>query len=694
MPSENRPGRAITRAAIKQGVAARFPGLAGRRYRRHASPIDLHAIVLGRNSAGELVLLPERPRLEHAHVIGTTGGGKSTFLLHCIQQDILNGRGVLIVDPHGNHPDSLYRSLLSWLVATGLTGKRVLHLVDPNVPAYTVGFNPLGCPEGVDLSVIAGTTLEAFEQAWGEDSQNKPTIRRVLLATFTALAELRLTLAEADLLFDPHDELFIRKLVCDRVGDRFARRVFRRLHQLAIDDRSKREFNAEVVGPENRIAEFIRSEGVRHILGQRRNTLDLQSAMDEGHIILVNLAGGSRVYEGDAELLGRLLTRFLFFHALRRKHPERPFFFYLDEAQRYLSGDVERLLAEARKFGVGCVLSHQWQRQLVRDGDETILEAVQNATNLKAVFRVKSVKEASELAEAVVPLNLETPVKALVKPTVVGHQRTLFRSSATAEHRARSAAVARGVGYSDSEGWGDTDMEGRGTALATGSSGAQSSGNAMTVPWMGWNMGFPAFPDTVTLTAGQSSGSNNAEASSKNSGSARSRTGARSTTHSEALIEAHTSGSSQVEGTTEGLEPIYEDLPSAIHSKENVLYYAALMLRSLKTGQAFVNYVGRNGMISTLLTVPKPVTFDLSAVDFAALQDRVLAVSPSALPSSDAAREIADRERELIAAAAAYSATPPLPEPETFRVLAPKAADPGELTSYRVSSPKPRKHKK
>ena len=390
------------------------------------------------------VTLGERPRLEHAHVIGTTGGGKTTFLEHCIRQDILAGRGVAVVDPHGDHPDSVYRRLLAWISEKGIAANRVVHLIDPNAPTHTVGFNPLERPDAeTDLSVITATTLEAFERVWGdEDTHSKPTIRRVLTATFTALAERGLTLAEAELLFDPHDRNGVREYLVGVLKDRYARNVLSELHQIGLDDRSKRDFRTEIVGPINRIAEFVRSSAIRNILGQTQNTIDLRAALDEGHIILANLSGGQRVYEADAELLGRLLTRFLFFHAKRRRHPERPFFFYLDECQRYLSGDVETMLAEVRKFGVGVVLSHQWLSQLGAP-DEPMREAVLNATNFKAVFRVKSPKEAEDLATAVIPLNLETPVAVLNKPTVVGNRRTLFRSRGVAKHEARSTAVGR-----------------------------------------------------------------------------------------------------------------------------------------------------------------------------------------------------------------------------------------------------------
>jgi hypothetical protein len=76
------------------------------------------------------------------------------------------------------------------------------------------------------------------------------------------------------------------------------------------------------------------------------------------------------------QLLGRLLTRMLFFHCQRRQHPERAFFFYLDECQ--LSSDVSRMLTEARKYGVVVTLSHQYLGQLAIAGGD-ILGAVRNA---------------------------------------------------------------------------------------------------------------------------------------------------------------------------------------------------------------------------------------------------------------------------------------------------------------------------
>jgi hypothetical protein len=153
------------RIAVREEIRGRYPALCPKP-RPVAPPVDRSAIVLGRNQHGGVVLLPQRPRLEHAHIIGTTGGGKSKFLEHCIRQDIANGSGVLVVDPHGEHPGSLYRSLLVWLQEKGYAAKRSIHLIDPNAPSHTVGFNPLDRPDSeTDISVVAGVTLESFSRA-------------------------------------------------------------------------------------------------------------------------------------------------------------------------------------------------------------------------------------------------------------------------------------------------------------------------------------------------------------------------------------------------------------------------------------------------------------------------------------------------------------------------------------------------
>lgn len=683
--------------ALQAELRRRYPRLLSAA-RPHAR-IDRSAIVLGRDEHSVPFFLPLRARLEHMHAIGTTGGGKSSLLAHCIRQDIINGSGVVLVDPHGDHPGSTYRSLLSWLDERRLLGSRTVHLIDPNAPSHIVGFNPLQRPDAeTDLSVIAGVALEAFERVWGgEDTQTKPTIRRVLKATFVALAELGLTLVEAGLLYDPDDPAGIRAWAIENVKDSFARDVLKRLDQLAQDPRTRRDFATEVVGPINRLAEFVSSAAIRSIVGQTQNTIDLRAAMDEGHVILVNLSGGQRVYERDADLLGRLLTRFVCFHAKRRRHPERPFFVYLDECHRYVSGDLENILAELRKFGVGTVLSHQWQAQLAKD-DESMLAAVRNATNVKVVFRIKDPVEAAELADMVFNYNLEMPVRALTKPVVVGHRLVRLKSESESEQVASTDTESRTEGWSvsESEGWAEStaDTVGEARMSAEGeaamSADVVSSGNAAAsgtssglsktfgIGLQTSPLGNPAiqadvFGNPIITGVAESEGAQSSHATmngfatsqGRSASASRGRSSSTATTVGQSVSgataytesvsrsvgTAKTRGQGRAQGVQEAFEPLLEDRPVAVHGLDNVRFMAAQVLCNLTTGRAAISFVDTGGMKRAALTVAHVETPSLPEVEFNALRERVLAASPSATPVAEALQSINVRSAALIEAA-------------------------------------------
>jgi len=707
------------RATMREELRARYPALCPKP-RSPAPPVDRSAIVLGRNQHGGAVFLPELPRREHTHCIGTTGGGKSKFLEHCIRQDIANGCGVMVIDPHGQHPGSLYRSNLAWLDEKAYTAKRIIHLIDPNAPSHTVGFNPLARPDPeTDISVVAGVTLEAFSRAWGdEDSTKKPTIERVLTATFAALAELNLTLVEAPLLLDRRDRHGLRAHAIAEVNDRYTRDELQRLHELSLDERRRHDFDLEIVGPINRIARFVRPAAIRAMIGQTDRVIDFRAAMDDGHVILANLSGGSRVYERDADLLGRLLVRALFFHAKRRRNPNRPFYVYLDECHRYLSGDLENILAESRKYGIGAVLAHQWQAQLAVD-DDNMLAAVRNATNLKVVFRIKDPVEAEELAHAVVPLDLEIPVKSLVKPTVIGHRRIKLGSESTSEQTATTDALTKTEGTSESriESYAESESVTDGESESVSESEALSAMDAASrsdLSGVGENVsasdmlmpgqGVFGAPTVIGMsqgagqTAHSASGTASSSAQGRTAGAARAKGSTHAVSHASTWGEsishgasratsigrAETRGTGRTQGTSEALEPILAQMPSAVHGKENVLYMAAQRLRTLPTGQAVINYVGQSGMVSVILTVPRISEHPLSPEAFEALRERVLSQSDAATPVAEAVRLVSNREQKLLDARAKAEE---IPEPETFRTKAPPGAVARERSRPAAASP-------
>jgi Type IV secretion-system coupling protein DNA-binding domain len=673
--------------------------------------------------------------MEHAHVIGTTGGGKTKFLEQCIHQDLIKGRGVCVIDPHGNHPDSLYRALLVWLDQNREKAwciNRTVHLIDPNTPTHVTGFDPLALPDDdYDPAVIADAAMDAIERVWGEEDLNtKPTLQRVLLATLTALCELDLTLAEATLLFDPSDRASIRAWAIKEITNDDTREELQWLHDIAGEPRGHQDFRAEVTGPRNRLAKLTRMDAIRAMVGQRgKRTIDFRAALDEGHIILANLSPGPRASDQACQLLGKLLTRFLFFHTQRRAHPERPFFFYLDECQLYLSGDVSRMLAEARKYGVGVTLAHQYLWQLQKAGED-ILHAVRNTTNLKAVFRLKDTTDAEDLAQMVVPLDLEMPVQKLIKPTVVGHHIRRFESTSVSEQHSvtdtttKTEAVSVSVTESSIESFAETFAEGEstassdGTSVAAGRSQSSIAGTAsgmsasqMMSPAEGWMetpvvLGLTEGTSSVIHSAQGSASSsmsarNTATATGKNSmhavtvGSARGEAVSRGNSRGQSVGKGITTGTGITRGTTEGLEPIMADLPSAVHSLENMRYFAAQTLRNLTTGNAFVNFVDHGGMKSALLSVAPVSKITVSAAEFEALRARVLDASPSA-SRAEVAHQNVERRKKTLVELAECTLRPPEPSaPADFRVKKSRPApEPPSPSGYRTKKEHPPKAEK
>ncbi len=694
--------RALTaQNTLRSKLQERYPTLM--RGAKAPRTSERNALVLGKTATDELFLLPQRARLEHMFCVGTTGGGKSKFLELCIRQDIARGHGVLVVDPHGEHPDSLYRSVLSWMKTRGHLDRRRVHLIDPSSGTHTVGFNPLTRPSpDTDLSVSAGVTLEAFSRVWGgEDTSRKPTIERVITAGFSALAELNLTLVEAPMLLDREDKWGLRKHAIATLKDRYTREELVRLDELARDERRRHDFDAEVVGPINRLARFVRPNAVRTMIGQTDHVLDIRAALDEGHVILCNLSGSERIYETDADLLGRLLTRMVFFHAKRRQHPERPFFVYLDECHRYLSGDLENILAESRKYGLGVVLATQWLEQL-RKESENMLAAVLNATNVKVVFRPKDPREAEQLAEMVVPLDLERPVAALVKPTIVGYGRTRLANESVSEQRSKTTTrtTTRGESETHSQTYGEADgvsgtestSESKSTSETTGTARSHASTRATN---HGCSMSWDLDPNSgyfSTRVLGLSRSASSGASASRSSGDTQSRSHSAGTAASSSFARttssvqnwsegyafsrqwavakgaAETSGESRSRGSAEALEPLLYNLPSAVHSKDNVRYMAAHAIRSLRTGRAVVNFVGEAGMVAALLRVPFLQAPSISGAEFKAVRALTLSQSTCALPLPKAQLVIEQRERALLE----MRAPAELAEPETFRVAAPE----------------------
>ncbi len=662
---------------IRADLRAKYPTLT----RRSEPPkrTDPTAVILGRDQNRQPLGLSLNTRQEHIFMVGSTGSGKSRGLLHFLRQVLLYGEGAMLLDPHGSDIHSPYQNLVQSIPE----GKRV-HIIDFGSSTYTMGFNPLYCPPDTDPSVIAGNMLDAMGVSWeGESFAQRPSIERRLTTTFSAIADLGLTLVEAPMLLDHRDEHGLRRYAIEKVKDPYTREDLQWLQELSQDGRRKRDYEQEVIGPKNRLQRLLRPPALRAMLGQKERMLDMRAAMDNGDLILASLSPGTQVYEKDADLFGRLLLRTALFHAKRREN-HNPFTVMLDEAHRFLSDDIPTLLAEVRKNGISIVAAIQWLDQAINERDDRILQALLKGTNTKILFRSRDAEEAEKLAHSNVPVNLEEPVKILTKPVTVGHRKIELRSESDSTQQAttdslaltkgetvgraqtlgESFATASGSSTSEGDAHSTSDMHATVHGESSGSGEGGAEGKIMVPTGEYWS---PL--STSAETAGENHSASHAHSSSSsaatghNSGHMTSRNYSESESHalSKAVSKSHASTSAETRGKaqtlsagktvgfSESLEPILQWLPSAVHSKDNMLYKAGLMLRSLPRGTAYINFVGPLGPVSTLFTVPPIFTPQIDKEDFEKLRDKLMAESPAAIPIKSALWQITDRERGFLA---------------------------------------------
>ncbi len=418
-------------------------------------------ILLGETRKGNKVYLPPKLRSTHMHVLGASGRGKSKFIEHMIREDIRQGNGLCLIDPHGY----LYDDLARWIEERGFAERRTIRLFEPSWEGWTFGFNPLDFAAADDLSYGVDAMVRVCAQVWGgEDTSKTPLLKRVLRSVFYALAAGRLTLLEAQHLVNATDPDGLRAHLTANLPDPIMGLQWREFNALGPP-----EFREQFGSANNRLMEFLAAEVIRTVIGQTKRIVNFRRAMDEGEIILVNLASRGRLSDDNARLLGALMVNDLFLKARRRPEHSRPFYLYIDECSLFVNDDIARILDEARKFGLHLILAHQHLNQLKRAG-ETIYSAVMTNAQTKMVFGGLNVEDAEVMARTVFmgEYDLEEVKHRYDAPRVVEYVKTWLHSHASSE--GYSSSTSTGGGYST--GVSQSDRE---DARIVSSSGASSS---------------------------------------------------------------------------------------------------------------------------------------------------------------------------------------------------------------------------
>jgi len=319
-------------------------------------PVDGDDItVLGRSNfraENQVFGIKAIDRRRHVYVIGKTGMGKSTLLENMIYSDIIAGKGVGVVDPHGDLADAVLNFIPSNRINDVI-------LIDPSDKDYAVAFNML---ENVDSSLnsivcsgLVGIFKKIYADSWG------PRLEHILRNTILSLLEYPGTtmLGITRIL---QDEEFRKKIV-KKIEDPVVKSFW-------VDEFEKMQdkIKIEAISPiQNKVGQFLSSPVIRNIVGQPKSTIDLRFAMDKGKIVIINLSKG-KIGEDNSALLGSMfITKFQLDAMSRANIPEKDrkdFYLYVDEFQNFATDSFATILSEARKYKLNLTMANQYISQM------------------------------------------------------------------------------------------------------------------------------------------------------------------------------------------------------------------------------------------------------------------------------------------------------------------------------------------
>lgn len=315
-------------------------------------------------------------RRQHMYVIGKTGTGKTTLLNNMIVQDIENGEGVCVIDPHGE----LVEHLLGKIPPERVQDVIYFNPADSDFP---IGFNMLELPDPKYKHLVSSGLMGIFTKIWSN--------------VWSARMEYILSNAILALLDTPGSTLLgINRILVDK---EYRQKVIGNVRDPVVKafwiheyNEWRDQFRNEAIAPiQNKVGQFLSTSLVRNIVGQSKSTIDIFDIMNAGKIFLVNLSKG-RIGEDNSALLGGMLVTKMQLSAMERvRMPEEErvdFYLYVDEFQNFATDSFADILSEARKYRLDLILSHQYIAQIVTDVSTKVRDAVFGNVGTMIAFRI------------------------------------------------------------------------------------------------------------------------------------------------------------------------------------------------------------------------------------------------------------------------------------------------------------------
>ncbi len=358
-------------------------------------------------------------RRRHMYILGQTGTGKSEFMMSLAAQDIMEGRGLAFIDPHGDAVEELLR------IIPKERAEDVIYF-DPGDTERPMGLNILETETEEGKHQIINSFIALLYKLYDPGHtgiigpQLERAVRNVML---TAMSEPGNSMIEVmRLLLDPE---FVKEKL-PLVDDPLVKQYWtQQIAQTSAEQRS------ETLGYfVSKFDRFVTEKMMRNIIGQSKSAFNFRTVMDEGKILLINLAKG-RIGEENSQFLGLLYVPRILTAAMSRSNipveERKDFYLYVDEFQNFSTPDFAQILSEARKFRLNLIVANQFIAQM----DQQVKDAVFGNVGSMITLRAGS-DDAQYLESHFAPtftakdiMNL-TVGNAYVKLLIKGHPSTPF----------------------------------------------------------------------------------------------------------------------------------------------------------------------------------------------------------------------------------------------------------------------------
>ncbi len=363
-----------------------------------AAPVNLPSdgITLGHNvfrGHDAVIKLKPNDRRRHVYVIGTTGSGKTVLMQEMAKQDIRNGEGVCIVDPHGSFVDDV-------LPCIPPSRMHDVILFDPSDVDRPMGLNMLEARSPEERDFAVQEMIAIFMKLFPPEMIGPMFEHNMRNAMLTLMEddEHPGTIADIPRMFT--DKTF-QQYKISKVKDPVVR-AFWEKEMAKTSDFHKSEMLGYLI---SKVGRFIENSMMRNIIGQPKSGFNFRAVMDERKILLVNLSKG-KIGEVNAALLGLIIVSKLQMAALGRANVtelNRPdFFLYIDEFQNFITDSIATILSEARKYKLNLTMAHQYMGQLVQGTDTRVRDAVLGNVGTMVAFRI-GVEDAEVLDKQFAP---------------------------------------------------------------------------------------------------------------------------------------------------------------------------------------------------------------------------------------------------------------------------------------------------